>query len=290
MTGKSARKRGRDRVKSDAGNESVPSRRENRLSGNSFEKEKRELFGLLPFFGEWRRAPLMENEEPENCNVDKNAGRRINITLDTGDGKVFVENYISNRKLKRIEIDEGICMFSRGNLDKQKEALVNVSKMDGGNVIAGTLNGRLISYVGIHHPLPRQRWGKQGYDWLYELGAIEVSRNYRAAGLGGAMMEAAFQDPVYDDAIVFTTGFTWHWDLEGAGLDKMEYRLMGAKLFSKYGFVEMETDEPNVAMDSANIFMVRVGEKVPFSRKREFASLLFTNEWESLRRESPGLK
>lgn len=232
----------------------------------------------------------MEGEEPESADAEGVQGRKVSINLDTGSGRIVVENYFTSRKLKKIVIEDGICMFSRGDQERQREALVNVSKMEGGNVTAGTLGGKLISYIGIHHPLPRQRWGKHGYPWLYELGAIEVSRNYRSCGLGGAMMEAAFQDPVYDDAIVFTTGFTWHWDLEGAGLDKMEYRLMGAKLFSRYGFVEMETDEPNVAMDSANIFMVRVGEKVPFSRKREFASMLFTNEWEALRRESPGLQ
>lgn len=252
-------------------------------------KRKKELFGLLSFFGDWKEAPLMEPEETEIKPQPVKACRKSSLTLNTEDGGIQVENYISWRKLKKVEIEEGIYMFSRGNPERQREALINVSKMNGGNIITGVKGNQLISYIGIHHPMDRQRWGRPGYDWLYELGAIEVSRNYRSIGLGGAMMEVAFQDPVYDGAIVFTTGFTWHWDLEGSGLDKMEYRIMGAKLFSRYGFVEMETDEPNVSMDSANIFMVRVGKDVPFSRKRQFASLLFTDEWEALKRESPGL-
>lgn len=253
-------------------------------------RRKKELFGLLPFFGDWKEAPVMEPDMPEKKVQPGEPSRKSSLSLETLKGEILVENYYPAKKLKKVEIEEGVCMFSRGNPERQREALINVSKMKGGNIIAGVRDNQLVSYIGIHHPSDRQRWGKPGYDWLYELGAIEVSRNYRSTGLGRAMMEVAFQDPAYDGAIVFTTGFTWHWDLEGTGLDKMEYRIMGARLFSRYRFVEMETDEPNVSMDSANIFMVRVGKDVPFSRKREFASLLFTNEWNALTKETPGLK
>lgn len=45
-----------------------------------------------------------------------------------------------------------------------------------------------------------------------------------------------------------------------------------------------DTDEPNVTMDSANLFLVRLGVNVSFSRYQKFASLLFTNEWEAMLR------
>jgi len=37
-------------------------------------------------------------------------------------------------------------------------------------------------------------------------------------------------------------------------------------------------------MDSANLFLVRLGKNVPFSRYQKFASLLFANEWEAMLR------
>jgi len=151
-------------------------------------------------------------------------------------------------------------------------------------VTVGIREDRLVSYIGIHRPSERERWGKPAFPWLYELGAIEVSRNYRRMGLAEAMLEVSFDDPYYDDKIVLTTGFTWHWDLEGTGIDKALYRLLGIELFGRYGFMEMGTDEPNVTMDSSNLFLVRLGKDVSFSRYQKFASLLFSNDWEAMLR------
>jgi hypothetical protein len=48
--------------------------------------------------------------------------------------------------------------------------------------------------------------------------------------------------------------------------------------------MEMGTDEPNVTMDSSNLFLVRLGKDVSFSRYQKFASLLFSNDWEAMLR------
>ncbi len=204
--------------------------------------------------------------------------------LENEKGLILVENYCPAEKLERLEVDDGICMFSRHDPSRQLKALVSVSKVDGGNVVVGIHDGKLVSFVGIHYPAERERWGKPEYTWLLELGAIEVSRNYRKLGLAETMLGVAFDDPFYDDKIVLTTGFTWHWDLEGTGMDKMQYRSLGINLFGHYGFMEMATDEPNITMDSANLFLVRIGTDASFSRYQRFASLLFANEWEAVLR------
>lgn len=204
--------------------------------------------------------------------------------LETPAGTVRVENYVPPGALEKLTVDDGICMFSRHNPERQKTALVNVSKTEGGNVITAVKGELLAAYIGVHQPSERERWGKPGYSWLYELGAIEVSRNYRRMGIAEALLEVAFGDPFYDDKIVLTTGFTWHWDLEETGMTKMEYHDLGVRLMGNYGFMEMVTDEPNIAMDSANLFMVRIGNKASFSRYQDFATLLFANEWEAMLR------
>jgi hypothetical protein len=67
-------------------------------------------------------------------------------------------------------------------------------------------------------------------------------------------------------------------------MNKLEYRELFIDLAGRFGFMEMVTDEPNVTMDAANLFLVRLGRKTTFSQYQKFASMLFTNEWEAMLR------
>lgn len=249
-------------------------------SGRRGESSKR-----MPIFGGWQAAiPLGEREKEREDSIKEAEPKKIIRELDTSKGKIEIENYCPPEKLESMLIDDGICMFSRHDPERQKRALVTVSKSDGGNVVVGVHDSTIVSYIGIHKPSERERWGKPNYPWLFELGAIEVSRNYRRLGLAAAMLKVSFEDPYYEDKIVLTTGFTWHWDLEETGLTKYQYHDLGAQLMGRFGFIEMATDEPNITMDSANLFLVRVGKNVTFSQYQKFASLLFANEWEAMLR------
>ncbi|MFH1151189.1 MAG: hypothetical protein V1748_12020 [Actinomycetota bacterium] len=236
--------------------------------------------GKPPFFGFTGAVP-----EPGVPREKKSAQpEKYERDLETPRGGIHIENYCPAEKVGSLVIDDGICMFSRNNPERQKKALVNVARSKDGNVIASESEGKLVGYIGVHHPSENERWGKPDYDWLFELGAIEVSRNYRHLGLSVEMMHAAWDDPFYDDKVVITTAFTWHWDLESTGLSKLEYRDWFVDLAGRFGFMEMATDEPNVTMDSANLFMVRLGKQASFSRYQKFASMLYVNDWESMLR------
>lgn len=241
--------------------------------------------GKPPFTGSFDRlhAPGRQDAAREDEPVSA-PPKRNTREIETSGGTIHLENYCTAEKLDAIKVDDGIRMFSRNNPDRQRKALVKVAGLEGGNVIAGISDDLLISYVGIHHPSERERWGKPGYDWLYELGAIEVSRNFRKLGLAEAMLDLAFDDPFYDDKIMLTTAFTWHWDLEGTGMDKLQYRQLFLHLAAMHGFIEMATDEPNLGMDASNLFLVRLGKNASFSRYQRFAALLYSNEWEAMLR------
>lgn len=241
--------------------------------------------GKPPFFDGKERALPGRGPKQDEREKDVSAPPSKNLkSIESSSGTVQVENYYEARELEKLAVDDGICMFSRNNPGRQRTALVNVSRSDGGNVTAAVKDGVLVGFIGVHRPSDRERWGKPGYPWLYELGAIEVSRNYRRIGLAEALLEVAFDDLFYDDKIIFTTGFTWHWDLEKTGMTKMQYHDLGVRLMGRYGFMEMATDEPNIAMDSANLFMARIGVKASDSRYQEFSELLFSNEWEAMLR------
>jgi len=243
------------------------------------------MLGKAPFIGSFERLHAPDGPTvTQEAEAVSAAPRKNARELETSRGAIHLENYFPAERLKAITIDDGIRMFSRNNPERQRKALVKVAGLEGGNVVAGFAEDLLVSYVGIHHPSERERWGKPGYDWLFELGAIEVSRNFRELGLAEAMLGVAFDDPFYDDKIMLTTAFTWHWDLEATGMDKMQYRQLFLHLAAMYGFIEMATDEPNISMDASNLFLVRLGKNASFSRYQRFASLLYSNEWEAMLR------
>ena len=269
----------RKQVKSSRGDAERGSGQEDKKDAAS---PQAQLPGKPPFIG-FGDVPSPRIGEPDQ-GVESAPSRKNSRTLETLKGRIQIENYCSSQKLEKLSVDEGIRMFSRNNPERQKNALINVAGLEGGNVTVAIKDSMLVAYIGIHHPSEKERWGKQARHWLYELGAIEVSRNYRELGLAKAMLDVTFDDPFYDDKIMLTTAFTWHWDLEGTDMSKGEYREMFLHLASKYGFVEMGTDDPNVTMDHANIFLVRLGRKASFSRYREFSSMLYVNAWEAMLR------
>lgn len=237
--------------------------------------------GKPPFFGfEWKPT----RPEIPAGRQKKIEPARNKAVLQSKEGPVEVRNYCPAARIEGLEVDGGILMFSRDNPERQKKALVNVANSEDGNVISAVTSGRLVGYIGVHHPSASERWGKAGYPWLFELGAVEVSRNFREVGLSMAMMHAAWDDPFYDDKIVLTTAFTWHWDLEATGMTKFQYRDLFIDLAGRFGFMEMATDEPNVAMDPANLFLARIGKDATFSQYQRFSSLLFSDEWEAMLR------
>jgi acetoin utilization protein AcuA len=110
---------------------------------------------------------------------------------------------------------------------------------------------------------------------LIELGAIEVAAPYRSLGLGKQMIQLAFSDGQLDNAIVFTTEYYWHWDLQNSGLNVWDYRKMMEKLMKSVNMVWFATDDPEICSHPANCLMVRIGERVPLSSVEQFDRIRF---------------
>ncbi|MFA5903191.1 MAG: hypothetical protein WC836_04605, partial [Desulfobacula sp.] len=53
------------------------------------------------------------------------------------------------------------------------------------------------------------------------------------------------------------------------------YRDMLISLYSPFGFTVLKTNEPNICLKSENIFMVRIGRKVPRKIQDDFKLLRF---------------
>lgn len=149
-----------------------------------------------------------------------------------------------------------------------------VEGREGRLVLARFTEGLIVGYALIAKPDPRERWGDPSAPELRELGFIEVARGWRRQGIGRRLLRACFADGAFDDRIVLSTAYAWHWDLQGSGLSKGAYREVLLRLFGSEGFKAVETDEGNIREDPANRLLVRVGLRVDPEATTRFLALL----------------
>ncbi len=180
--------------------------------------------------------------------------------------------------LDGIEIDEGIGAFTKyqeGSDSKTREVLREA--VDKGESLVIALDGgKLIGYLTVALPPRNEPWGEIDRGSIVELGPIEVSRSYRGRKLGKRMIEYVFASGDYEDKIVITKEYSWHWDIP-RGMSKDQYRELLMELKRSTGFKEFATDEPNIAYDYANSLTARIGEKVGDGLRTSFLCCLYKN-------------
>jgi acetoin utilization protein AcuA len=182
----------------------------------------------------------------------------------------------SEAELSVLKIDDGLGFFWHNRPDLQHQALIKIAaRPDGQVAVALSPEGVIIGYLTITPPEEDTRWGRDHLQGLYEMGGIEVSRNWRGDGLGRALVRTVFKPDAFPDDIIIATGYRWCWDLESTGMTVREYRDMLNRVFSDYGFQLYETDEPNIAWYPDNALVVRVGPHVSPQLLASFKALLF---------------
>jgi acetoin utilization protein AcuA len=108
--------------------------------------------------------------------------------------------------------------------------------------------------------------------------AIEVSENWRQLGIAGRLIELAAAREELEDRILLGLGFSWHWDLEHTGFNRIQYRAMLARMVAPYGFSEYLTTEPNIRCDPSNILLARLGSRVPQAEVNRFYTCLLRSD------------
>jgi acetoin utilization protein AcuA len=189
------------------------------------------------------------------------------------DRELVIEGPIPADVLSRLVLHPDLDAFRRPH--EQHKALIEIAELEEGRIIAARDGETVIGYVTFHYPDEMERWSEGGMDDLIELGAVEVADDYRSLGLGKRMIRTAFEGSQLENAIVFTTEYYWHWDLEGTGLNVWDYRSMMEKLMQSVGMVWFATDDPEICAHPANCLMVRIGKEVPLSSVEQFDRVRF---------------
>lgn len=198
------------------------------------------------------------------------------VEFETVKGTVYIRTYCQPDFIASVDIGEGLGVFFYYHADRLKDMWLNISRMKDGNVtLAYTAEQIVVGHVVFCPPAPIERWSQANDDRIYELGALETSRKWRGIGVAKKLLQVACDEDSFEDRIVISTEYAWHWDYEGTGLNRITYRNLLLHLLQGVGFREFKTDEPNITMDPANMLTARIGSRVDPELYAKFEALLF---------------
>ncbi len=202
----------------------------------------------------------------------------VHVTrVETPLGELVIEGPIPPEELADYVMHADLDAFRRPK--DQHEALIEIAALPEGRIIAARHGRTIVGYVTFHYPDEMERWSEGQMEDLIELGAIEVANAYRGFGLGKRLIRLAFENEQLENAIVYTTEYYWHWDLEGSKLNVWEYRNMMEKLMQCVDMIWYATDDPEICSHPANCLMVRIGKEVPLDSVERFDRVRFRQRY-----------
>jgi hypothetical protein len=92
------------------------------------------------------------------------------------------------------------------------------------------------------------------------------------------LLSLALEFETVEESLIVGLGLSWHWDDEGLGMSRFDYREMVARLFAAHGFAEYLTSEPNIRLDPANILVARLGRRIDGENMNRFFQQLLRSE------------
>ncbi|MFA0815420.1 MAG: GNAT family N-acetyltransferase [Anaerofustis sp.] len=195
------------------------------------------------------------------------------VDCRTKKGLITVMGPISFDQLKQYDFDKGLTSFRKPQ--EQYQAVLEISQLPEGRIVAAIYDNTIVGYATFLYPDPLERWAEGDIENLLELGAIEVSNQFRGLSLGAKLLQTAMMDANMEDYIVMTTEYYWHWDLKNSGMDAWQYRSMMEKMMACGGLIWFATDDEEISSNPVNCLMVRIGKNVDMATREQFDKLRF---------------
>ncbi|NNF99632.1 MAG: GNAT family N-acetyltransferase [Desulfobacteraceae bacterium] len=195
----------------------------------------------------------------------------------TAHGPVLVSSFCTPEQIDTYMFDSQFGTFAQyKSLYTKKETLIKHAGHEGANVSLALAQGeRIVGFGVMDYPESDERWSQLGERTMIEIQAIEVCRSWRGSGVAKMILQALLEHPLVEKMIVYLVGYSWTWDLDGSRKTTQQYRKMLIKLYTNYGFTEMQTNEPNICLKPENIFMARIGKEITDEMKNKFKWLRF---------------
>jgi len=146
----------------------------------------------------------------------------------------------------------------------------------GGKVALALLEHKIIvGFAVLDFPDKNERWILSDPKMVMELKAVEVLREFRSHGIARQLLVHLFSETFVEEKIIYLTAYSWTWDLAHPDFTILSYRAMLVSLYTPAGFLEFQTNEPNICLKPENLFMVRMGKKISREIQDEFKLLRF---------------
>ena len=188
-------------------------------------------------------------------------------------GPLFLRSCCSPSLVEGLQADEGLRAFARLPEREHRLLLSLTRQPEASLTLAYTATGKIVGQVTL---APVDTWW-QGIGNTYEI-AVEVSSSWRNLGIAHQLLSLALDFETLEEYLILGLGFSWHWDYEGLGMTRYQYRAIIANLFAAHGFVEYLTSEPNIRMDPANILVARLGSHLEYESMNRFFQRLLQSE------------
>ena len=197
--------------------------------------------------------------------------------LRTASEVVRLRSFCTSEEIQRCSFDPEFGRHAQyRSLYTRKASLVTDAAREGVNVVLALDTAETIIGFGVlDFPEDGSRWLELGPGVMMELKVIEVSRRWRSAGVAAEIMKLLTRHDSVEDKILYLVGYSWTWDLDGSGKTAQAYRKMLISLFEPHGFQDLQTNEPNICLKPENIFMARIGKRVPEAMRKQFKWLRF---------------
>jgi len=199
------------------------------------------------------------------------------ITLRTPKGSVTIRSRCRPQQIRTFVFDKQFGTHAHyKSLYTRRESLErNAALPDADVTLAVTDHNHIVGFGVLAYPEPDERWTKLGPRLMMEVKAIEVSRSWRSAGVATGIIQTMMGQSMVENKIIYMVGYSWTWDLDGAGQSAQSYRRMLIRLFEPYGFQEYQTNEPNICLKPENIMLARIGGRVTRQQRDDFKWLRF---------------
>ncbi|WP_278925429.1 GNAT family N-acetyltransferase [Staphylococcus auricularis] len=198
-----------------------------------------------------------------------------NYTIDQQ--SFIIEGPVPSSQLNTMTFDDKLNAFRP--YEEQFEALKEISDLEEGRIYVLHHDQHIVGYVTFHYPDEIERWSTGNLPYLIELGAIEISLPYRSLHLGSELIRLSMSGDEYEDYIVLTTEYYWHWDLKHSKLDVFEYKKLMQNLMSHGGLEIFATDDPEITSHPANCLMARIGSRITLDQQQAFDDIRFMNRF-----------
>lgn len=180
---------------------------------------------------------------------------------------------LKNEVKERIQHDTFHPLLNRFRDADKQQAILREALFESNEVklCLAVDKNTIIGYTVVLPPEKEERWSQLPF--VRVLGVVEVAPLFRRGGLAKKLVQTITSFSCYEQKIIISLEYYWHWDLQMTDGDFILYGKMLRKMLQASRFEEISTDEPDIADYKQNFMMARIGRQITDEQLYQFLKL-----------------